>query len=119
MSSILSLVKEHVGLTEDCVDFDKILIAHTNTTFLKTRLLGVGPRNGYAISSELDTWDDAFPNLKDDDLEAVKSFIGIRVRLLFDPPTQQALLTALKEEAARLEWELNVQVETPAVAKGE
>ena len=104
---------------EDCIDFDIDLIPCINTVFLTTRQLGVGPDSGKSVSSELDTWDSIFGDLNEKDLDAVKTYIGLRVRLLFDPPTSQALLTAMTQQADRLEWQLNVQVETPALTKEE
>ena len=37
---------------------------------------------------------------------AVKDYIGLRVKLRFDPPENSALLTALREDAKELEWRL-------------
>lgn len=72
--------------------------------------LGVGPEEGYRITDESDVWDDYIE--EDDNLEAVKTYIYLKVRLIFDPPTNASVLTAYKEEIERLEWRLNIQAES-------
>lgn len=117
--SILISIRSAVGLMEDCTDFDRQLISDINTVFLSTRQLGLGPANGKHVSSDLDTWESIFGDLNERDLEGVKTYVELRVRLLFDPPTSQALLTAMIQQADRLEWQLNAQVETPVIDKEE
>lgn len=118
--SILRSVRVACNIMPDCEDFDVQLVPHINTTFLSTRLLGLGPPSGASVTSDLDTWDSIFgEELKSRDLDAVKTYIGLKVRMLFDPPTSQSHISALQSEIDRLEWLLNVQVETPVIEKEE
>lgn len=110
MDSILNSVKIANGITEDNTDFDEILVMYTNAV-LSTILpqLGVGPEKGYVISDLTDTWDDYLENYSN--LEAVKTYIPLKVRMIFDPPTNSAVAEAIKNTIAELEWRLNVTVD--------
>ena len=108
--SILTSIKKLLGITEEYTHFDTDLIIHINSVFMTLHQLGVGPEEGYRITDESDVWDDYVE--EDDNLEAVKTYIYLKVRLIFDPPTNASVLTAYKEEIERLEWRLNIQAES-------
>lgn len=115
--SILKTVKAAVNVSPDDTSFDEALIGHINTEFSTLHDLGVGPESGFVIEGDEETWDSYFT--MDDDpmvqkvwLSKVKACIGLRVRLLFDPPAQVFLLQALKDQLAENEWRLNVNRET-------
>lgn len=108
--SILKSVKKILGLDADYTAFDIDIVTHINTTFTILQQLGIGPVNGFAIEDDTATWD-AF--LGDDPkLNSVKSYIWLRVRLLFDPPQTSFVLQAMEKQIQELEWRLNVQRET-------
>lgn len=71
--------------------------------------LGVGPKNGYKITGSLNVWSE----FTDDDrlIESVKSYIYLKVRMMFDPPQNSAHIQAIQAQIAELEWRLNVSVE--------
>lgn len=117
MDSILTSVKKHIGIDEDCEAFDVDIIDHINGVFVILWRLGVGPKKCFRIEDENNTWDDFIQDT--DYLEAVKTYIGQKVRLLFDPPTNSSLLQALKDSIAEFEWSLNVAAETPIETKEE
>lgn len=109
-NKILDDVKKLNNIDVDDPSFDLDIQIHTNSVFSTLQQLGVGPETGFAIVTGNETWDDytVLPNA----LSAVKSYIFLRVRLLFDPPTNPSLLTSLKEQRLELEWRLNVTVDT-------
>lgn len=107
--SILTSIKKLIGLSEGDTSFDPDLIIHINTIFFTLNQLGVGPENPFRISGPEATWSD-FEN--SGDIEAIKTYIYLKVKLVFDPPSNSALLSAMKEEAKEYEWRLNVAVDT-------
>ena len=99
--SILRTVRTHCNVSVDDTSFDTELIEHANTILSVLPQLGIGPDEGFAIESETDEWSDFLSeNLK---TGLVKGYVGKRVRLLFDPPSNSQHLAALKEAIAELE----------------
>lgn len=107
--SILTSIKKLLGISEETIDFDQDIILHINTVFMILFQLGVGPKTGFSISDDSSTWADFLG--KDTSLEAVKTYIYLRVRLLFDPPSNSFLQESFKRNADELEWRLNVAVD--------
>lgn len=103
--SILTSIKKLLGLSEDCNSFDKDIIMHINTVFVILNQLGVGPENVFMIEDEKTVWKD-FMN-DDKKLNAVKSYIHLKVKLIFDPPLSSAVIEANKQMINELEWRLN------------
>lgn len=108
MDSILNTVKNAIGPSVDYNIFDQELIMHINSTFFVLNQLGVGPKEPFTISDSSSTWDEF---VDEGQLEAVKTYICQKARLLFDPPTNSALLSAIKESIAEYEWRLNVEAD--------
>ncbi len=105
MDSILTSIKKLLGITAEYDHFDPDIILHINTVFGILTQLGVGPANGFSITNEYGVWSDF---LQDDPrLEMVKSFMHLKVRLLFDPPQSSALIQAMEKQAAELEWRIS------------
>lgn len=108
-NSILTSTKKALNLAEDYTAFDPDIILHINSVFSTLNQLGVGPVNGFMIEDKEATWD-AF--LGDDPrLNHVKTYVYLRVRMLFDPPQTGFHTTAMQEQIKELEWRLNVQRE--------
>lgn len=105
--SILESIKNLLGIEEECTTFDKELVVHINSELMVLNQLGVGI-TGFSISDKSSTWNDFLE--KDNDLDAVRSYVYLRVRLVFDPPTSSALLTSMQNRASEYEWRLNVAV---------
>lgn len=110
MDSILISVKKMLGITSEYTHFDADIIMHINSVFMILNQLGVGPREGFSISSDVETWDE-FTN---DNLtiESVKSYMYLKVGLLFDPPTSSNVLEARNRLVSELEWRLNAIADT-------
>lgn len=106
MDSILTSVKKLLGLTEEYTAFDPDLIMHINSVLMILRQMGVGPEKGFTISDATATWSE-FCNERTD-LEAVKSYVALKVKLLFDPPQSSSTMEATKNLISELEWRLYV-----------
>ena len=104
MDSILTSVKKLLGLTEEYTAFDLDLIMHINSVLMILNQMGVGPEKPFTISDATATWS-AFCGERDD-LEAVKSYVALKVRLLFDPPQSSSTMEATKNLISELEWRL-------------
>ena len=109
MESILTSTKNKLGITEEQKHFDPILIDHINSVFSILNQLGVGPPEGFSIKDDSETWSDFISDRPK--LEMVKSYVGAKVRLLFDPPLSAAVIEAMNRQIAELEWRLNVAVD--------
>lgn len=109
MDSILNSVKKMLGLTEEYDYFDPDIIMHINSVFMILNQLGVGPQNGFSISDKTTTWDEYFSD--DQNVEAVKSYMYMKVRLMFDPPLSSSVTDAINRNISELEWRLNASVD--------
>ncbi len=110
MESILLTMKKMLGDSIPDSYFDTDIIIHINSVFMTLTQLGVGPAEGFIIEDDTAVWTDFLPDpLR---MAAAKSYMYIKLRLLFDPPTGAALLDAYKEQAKELEWRLNADAES-------
>lgn len=110
MDSILQSVKKLLGITDDYTVFDPDLIMHINSVFAILTQLGVGPPNGFSIVDDSSIWADFLPE-EDPRLELVKSYVYMKVRLLFDPPLSSAVIETMKQMISEFEWRMNVAAE--------
>lgn len=110
MESILTSIKKLLGITKEYEHFDPDIIMHINSVFMILNQLGVGPEEGFRIEDEYATWDEFIP-LDDLRFEAVKSYVHLKVRLLFDPPMSSAVMEAMNRMISELEWRLNFAAE--------
>jgi AAA+ ATPase superfamily predicted ATPase len=110
MESILTSIKKLLGIAEEYTHFDSDLIMHINSVFLVLHQLGIGPANGFFISDKSDTWDDFLED--NTNLEMVKSYMHMKVKLLFDPPLSSSVIESMNRMIAEFEWRLNVAVES-------
>lgn len=106
--SILLSIKKLLGLDRNYNAFDTDIIISINSVLNVLYQLGVS-KEPYYITDETETWEDYLGERKD--LEMIKSFIYLRVRLLFDPPTTGVLHEAMERQASELEWRLNFEAE--------
>jgi len=109
-NSILLSVKKLLGIAPDYTHFDTDIIMHINSTFLILAQLGVGPDRPFQISGPEELWTDF---ISEDSVPMVKSYMGLRVRKLFDPPLSGAVMNAIDDQIDEFEWRMNVFVETP------
>lgn len=116
MDSILNSVKKKLGIQEDYTHFDEDIIIDINSVFMILNQLGVGPDEPFTIEDEDAFWEDFIDNTR---IEAVKSYMYMRVRLMFDPPTSGFLVDSLKKQIDELEWRMLVQAETPKLPEAD
>lgn len=107
--SILTSIKNLLGITEEYSHFDAAVIMHINSILMILEQLGVGPDCGFRITGAAEKWDQFLPS--EFYLEAVKSYVYIKVKLLFDPPLSTAVLESMNRMAAELEWRISRAVE--------
>lgn len=109
MGSILEDVKKQLGIEPEYTHFDPELILHINSILFTLNQLGVGPSEGYSISSDADQWESI--TLGRSDLQSIMSYVYLRVRLIFDPPQMGYLVESYNKQREELEWRLNVEAE--------
>lgn len=109
MDSILTSIKKLLGIAEEYTQFDEDIIMHINTVFLNLTQLGVGPEEGFMIEDDVDDWEDFIEDSTQ--LQAVKSYMYLKVKLLFDPPLSSSVIESMNRMIAELEWRLNVAVD--------
>lgn len=112
LTSILTSTKKTLGIAEEYTAFDEDIIMHINTVFTTLNQLGIGPAEGYAISDKTPVW----ANFLGTDLRLnnVKSYMYMRVRLMFDPPSTSYLIASMERQVEQLEWRINTQREAAA-----
>ena len=103
-SSILNSIKKLLGIDQKYTQFDTDIIMHINSVFMVLNQLGVGPANGFRITGPDQKWEDYITD--NDNLDAVKTYIHLKVKVVFDPPLNSTVMEAHKQ----IEWRLNVQV---------
>lgn len=109
MDSILTSIKKLLGIAEEYEHFDADIIMHINSVFSILTQLGVGPSNGFSIEDKEARWHDFIG--EDNNIEMVKSYIHLKVKLLFDPSLSSAVMEATNQMVKELEWRLNVAVD--------
>lgn len=117
MDSILNSIKKLLGSHEDDTDFDIDLIININTVLAILTQLGVGPSEGFSITGPTETWSD-FVDLSMASMEQVKSYVFLKVKLVFDPPMSSTVIEAYKRQMDELEWRLLHAVEIQNASDG-
>lgn len=106
MDSILNSIKKLLGISSDETHFDPDIIMHINSVFSILCQLGVGPSTSFSIQDENAIWDDfaeEYANYND-----VKTYMYLKVKLLFDPPLNSSVLSAMERQISELEFRLSV-----------
>ena len=108
-TSILTSIKKLLGVAEDYTEFDEDIITHINSVFLNLTQLGVGPEEGFMIKDDTAVWEDFINDSIQ--LQAVKTYVYLKVKLLFDPPLSSSVTESINRMIAELEWRLNAAVD--------
>lgn len=101
MDSILTSIKAQLGIHKDDTSFDDEIIIHINTVFSILTQLGVGNPNGFRIDDDSILWSDYSEDLSK--IEMLKSYVYMKTKLLFDPPTASAVADATNRMISELE----------------
>lgn len=108
MDSILTSIKKLLGIQEDYTHFDTDIIIHVNSALMILNQLGVGPLGGFSIVDSSTTWDEFIPE-DDKNFEAAKTYVYMKVKLIFDPPSSSAVIESMNRIISEIEWRLTVQ----------
>lgn len=108
--SILQTIRRMIGPSMLSNEFDTDLVVHINSALFDLCQLGVGPKGGFVVTGDTETWDD-FIGASSVNLEAVKTFIYLKVKMIFDPPTVGGVIDAYQKMIKEYEWRLNVMVD--------
>jgi hypothetical protein len=109
--SILLSTKKILGIAPDYTVFDLDILTHINSAFSTLTQLGVGPVTGFMIEDESTEWEEFFGSVPDNEFNSVKTYVYLRVRQVFDPPTTSFAIQAFNDQIRELEWRLNVHRE--------
>lgn len=109
MESILTSIKKLLGITEEYEQFDMDLIIHINSVFMILNQLGVGSEKGFTIKDKSAVWNDFTSGTLN--IESVKTYVFLKVRLIFDTPQSSALIDSYNRQINELEWRLNIAVD--------
>lgn len=112
MESILTSIKKLLGIAAEFTEFDADIIMHINSALMVVTQLGIGPSEGFMIEDDMSTWYDLIPDYRKH--QAIKTFIYLKVKLVFDSShLSAAAITAINEQIREYEWRLNVSAEAP------
>lgn len=114
---ILVSTKKILGLDEAYTAFDHDIIVHINSAFSTLNQLGVGPEEGFMIYDDTTTWN-SYP-VPIEQLNMVRTYVFLSVRMLFDPPATSFHLEAMNRQKTELEWRLNVFTESHVHVDGD
>ncbi len=109
MESVLTSIKKMLGIEEEYEHFDPDITMHINSVLSILTQLGVGPSEGFSIHGEDETWQDYIPDSPK--LEFVKSYVFMKVKLLFDPPLSSAVIESMNRMVSELEWRIQVEAD--------
>lgn len=107
--SILTSIKKLLGITADYEHFDADIVMHINSVFMILMQLGIGPADGFHISDSNSVWGDFLSDATW--LESVKSYVYMRVKLLFDPPQNGTLMNSIEKQIDEFEWRCRTEQE--------
>lgn len=116
MESILKSIKKLLGISDEETNFDSDLIMHINSVFAILNQMGVGPSKCFEIIDDTAVWSDFIE--EDASFNNVKTYIYLKVRLVFDPPLSSSVLSAIERQISELEWRLNVNAENNPTEEG-
>ena len=100
--SILTSIKKLLGITEEYTHFDADIIMHINSVFMILMQLGIGPTDGFSISDDSAVWSDFLSDATW--FESVKSYVYMKVKLIFDPPQSGTVIGSMEKLISEFEW---------------
>lgn len=108
-TSILNDTKKMLGIDPTYTAFDTDVMMHINSVFSVLTQLGIGLETGFMIEDDSATWG----NFLEDDprFNSIRTYVYLRVRMLFDPPATSFHIAAMEKQIQEIEFRLNVQRE--------
>lgn len=110
MNSILNSIKKRLGISEEYEHFDDDIIMDINSVFSILTQMGVGPSTGFIIDDQDAEWTDFMEDMIK--LEFVKTYVYLKVRLMFDPPQSSAVTESINRQISELEWRIFIQADS-------
>lgn len=110
MDSILDSIKKLLGIQPEYRAFDEDLIIHINSVFAILHQIGIGPEEGFFILDEATNWDEYMSDINQ---ASVRTYVYLKVRLLFDPPGSGILVDSINRMLSELEWRLYLEGDSP------
>lgn len=107
--SILTDTKKNIGITESDTSFDDDIIMHLNSVFSTLQQLGVGPDDGFMVEDSSDEWYDFIG--ENNSWNFIRSYIFLKVKMLFDPPSTSFHLEAMNKQIQEFEFRISVNRE--------
>lgn len=104
--SILNSVKLNLGIPEDHTEFDTDILMHINSAFSVLHQVGASPEAGFSINDEFSDWSDFVQGVQN--VQMVKTYVCLKVKLIFDPPNTSYALASMEKVVSELEWRLNM-----------
>ena len=108
MDSILTSIKKLLGIQDSYTHFDPDIIMDINTAFGILTQIGIGPATGFSIIDSTAEWTDFVADVRH--LELIRSYIYLKVKLLFDPPLSSSLIEVINRQISELEWRISITV---------
>lgn len=105
VDNILQSIKKMLGIQNEYNAFDQDILIHINTAFSILNQLNIGPDGGSEIDEE-STWD---MYVDDANLTMIKTFIYLKVKLIFDPPSSSVIVDSINRTLSELEFRLYVE----------
>lgn len=111
--SILGSIKKLLNISNDVEVFDQDIALQINTALANLVQMGVGPEEGYRIESSSDTWGDFMGQASAENnpllVENLKTYVFIKVKMMFDPPQNSAMIDAMDRQAKEIEYRVYTQ----------
>lgn len=117
LDSILLSIKRLLGIDLICEDFDDEIVIHINSVLVILSQLGVGPPGGFIVTDTSQTWS-MFAGGRTD-IEFIKTYVFMKVKLIFDPPQSSSAIESMNRVISELEWRINVAVDPEETTEGE
>ena len=108
--SILGTIKKMLGIADDYEQFDVDIIIHINSAFATLAQIGSSLKDDYSISDKNNLWTEYTDNVKI--LDSIKTYIYLKTRLIFDPPTSSMVAEAIKERIKELEFRIQLSADS-------
>ena len=113
--SILIDVRPMNNVDENDNGFDNKLIPLINTYIMMAHQFGIG-YDGFRMTGSQQTWRNWLGD-NGDKLEAIKTWLGYSVLLMFNPPDNATHLSSIERQIAKKEWMLNSKSQLDGVVK--
>lgn len=104
--SILASTKKILGISDEYTAFDLDIMTHINAVFFVVNQLGVGPTDVVVIEGSEDKWSD-ISDIPPNQLSMLKTYMYMKVRMLFDPPATSFVIDAMNNQIKELEYRLS------------